>query len=89
MSALDALAHHGIEGEAQLSGESDFDCAKRLLSQYGIDFTVRESSAVKYIIFSRLTLHAIAARITLEASLDALLMVQPFIEFMDDEIASY
>lgn len=89
MPALKALEYHGIEGAEQFSGESDFDCVKRLLTKPGVDFIVRESGATRYIIFSRLTINAIAAKITLDSSLEPLLMVQPFIEFIDDEIASY
>lgn len=93
MSVVNALEHHGIEGYEQGAEESDFDFVKRALLGAGVGFSVREKISsigdVKFIILSRLTSRAIAAEITMDSSLEALLMVQPFIEFIDGELASF
>lgn len=93
MSAIEALEHHGIEGYEQGVDESDFDFVKRALSEAKVGFVVREENSsvgeVKFIILSRLTIDAIAAKITLDSSLEALLRVQPFIEFIDGNLASF
>lgn len=89
MSILQALKHHGIENHRQLPKESDFDCAKRWLGKCNIAFIVRAVDSTQYIVFSKLTIGAISAKITMQSSLEQLLMVQPFIEFIDGEVASY
>ncbi|NCQ51886.1 hypothetical protein GW796_08330 [archaeon] len=75
LSILKALEYHGIEDVLQFLGESDFDCANRILEKLKSNFIVREDSQTKYIIFSRPSINAIAAKITIESSLDSLLMV--------------
>lgn len=65
------------------------DCAKRWLTQHQVGYVGRKNGAVTYLVFSRLTLSAIAAKLTLESPLEALLSAQPFLEFIDGNIASY
>lgn len=65
------------------------DCAKRWLTQHQVGYVERKNGAVTYLVFSRLTLSAIAAKLTLESPLEALLSAQPFLEFIDGNIASY
>lgn len=89
MTVLQALKNHGIENASQRSGEPDVDCAKRWLNQHQVGYVERKNGAVTYLVFSRLTISAIAAKVTLESPLEGLLRVQPFLEFIDGDIASY
>lgn len=93
MSIIEALEYQGIEDVEQIDGESDFVCAKRVLKKAGVSFGVKEEKSkignVNYIIFSKLTTDSIAAKVTMESALHSILMTQPYIEFIDDELVSY
>lgn len=89
MTVTQALKNHGIEHASQRAGEPDVDCAKRWLTHHRVGYVERRNGATTYLVFSRLTISAIAAKVTLESPLEGLLRVQPFLEFIDGDIASY